>query len=145
MTDVPSALAVVATHLVAAGGALTNPILDVDRGFPTGGRSIRYYWTGEVEGSQVFARNVVGQRFAIAALWPLSTLAPEVVAALDAEMQLLAGQVRTRLDGDTQLGGNAEWLELGYGKADVVTISNALFVALHWDLDIWYVTYTLSD
>ncbi len=147
--DIPAALVVLQAHLVAAGGALTVPILDVTRGLPTGGRAIRYYWGGEVEppkmtGPRVLNGQLVGQRFRIAATWPLSDLSPEQVTAIDVEMQLLAGQIRTRIQGDSQLGGNVTDLDLDYGDPDLVLISGARYVAMTWDLDLAYVEYAVA-
>lgn len=148
--DIPAALVVLQVHLAAAGGALTDPILDVDRGLPTGGRMIRYYWDGEFDPSPIMGARydltgeMVGQRFAIAATWPASELSVELITALDIEMQALAGQIRTRIDGDSQLGGNVSDLELGYGTPDLVTISNARHVVLRWDLDLAYVEYAVA-
>lgn len=147
--DIPAALAVIATHLTAAGAALTDDILDVDRGLPTGGRMIRYYWGGEVEpprmgGPRVMNGEMVGQRVIIVATWPLENLSVEMVTAIDAEMQTLAGEVRTRIQGDSQLGGNVTDLDLSYAEPDIVTIGNARYVALRWDLDLAYVEYAVA-
>lgn len=146
--DIPAALVVLATHLTAAGAALTDPILDVDRGLPTGGRMIRYYWGGEVDPPKMPTRvlngDVVGQRFEIVATWPLTDLSPEQVTVIDTEMQLLAGQIRTRIDGDSQLGGNVADLELANATPESATISNARHVALRWTLDLSYVEYALA-
>lgn len=147
--DIPAALVVLQAHLVAAGAALTNDLLDVKRGLLTGGRQIRYYWAGEVEppamgGPRVLNGEMVGQRFIIAASWPLGDLSPETVTAIDTEMQTLAGEIRTRIQGDSTLGGNVTDLDLQYAEPDVQTISNARHVILHWDLDLSYVEYVVA-
>jgi hypothetical protein len=147
--DIPAALVVLATHLTAAGAALPDPIQDVDRGLPTGGRMIRYYWGGEVDppkmpGRRSLNSDIVGQRFEIAATWPLTDLTPEQVTIIDVEMQLLAGQIRTRIDGDSQLGGNVTDLTLGNAEVDLVVISTARYVGLRWMLDLSYVEYALA-
>ena len=149
MPDIAAALVVLATHLTAAGAALTDPLTDVDRGLPTGGRQLRYYWGAEVpppkmSGPRVLNGELVGQRFVIAATWPLGNLLPDTVTAIDIEMQALVGQVRTRIQGDSTLGGNVVDLDLGYADADLVSISNARHVAVRWDLDLSYVEYTIS-
>lgn len=148
--DIASALTVLATHLTAAGAALTDPFLDIDRGFVTGGRQLRYYWSGEVEpprmgGRRVLNGELVGQRFRIAASWPLSDLTPEQVTVIDGEMQTLAGQIRTRIQGDSTLGGYVTDLDLGYFEPDIVTISNARVVVLAADLDLSYVEYAVAQ
>ena len=149
MADIPAALVVLEAHLVAAGGALTDPLLDVDRGLPTGGRQLRYYWGGEVEpphfpGMRDLTGELVGQRFAIVATWALQDLDVETITAIDVEMQLLAGQVRTRIDADSQLGGNVPDLILSLAEPDLVLIANARHVALRWDLDLAYVEYPVG-
>jgi hypothetical protein len=149
--DIPAALTVLQAHLVAAGAALTDPLLDVDRGLPSArGRQVRYYWAGETEpprmpGRRVLTGDLVGQRFNIAALWPLTDLSEELVTAIDIEMQLFAAQVRTRIDGDSTLGGYVTDLELGYAEPDIVTIANARHIALRWELDLAFVEYTLAQ
>jgi hypothetical protein len=148
--DIPAAIVVLETHLVAAGAALTVDILDVDRGLLTGGRQIRYYWSGEVEppnmgGTRVLNGELVGQRFTVAASWPLSDLSVQLVEAIDTEMQLLAGQIRTRIQGDSTLGGNVTDLDLGYAEPELLTISNARHVVLHWTLDLAYVEYAIAQ
>lgn len=146
--SVSGGLTVLATHLTAAGAALTDPILDVDRGLPTGGRAIRYYWGGEVDPPHIANRtltgDLTGERIIIVATWPLSDLSPEQVTVIDGEMQTLAADLRSRIDGDSTLGANITDLELGYGEPDLVTIANARHVALRWDLDLAYVESTLA-
>src|SRR5690349_15048307 len=104
--DIPAALTVLATHLVAAGAALSDDILDVDRGFVTGGRQIRYYWSGEADPPGIdeprdLSGLMVGQRFTIAIAFPLSDLSVEQVTVLDTEMQTCVGEIRTRILGDS--------------------------------------------
>ena len=147
--DIASALGVLDTHLIAAGAAITEDINDVARGLPTGGRQIRYYWAGEVEppkmgGPRVLNGQMVGQRFAIVALWPLTDLSPATVTSIDAEMQTLAGEIRTRIQGDATLGGYVTDLDLGYGDPDLVLVSGARHIAVKWDLDLSYVEYAVA-
>lgn len=148
--DVPAALVVLQAHLVAAGGALTDPLLDVDRGLlTTRGRALRYYWAGEANpaemgASQTLTSELVGQRFIIAASWPLTDVSEELVTALDVEMQLLAAQIRTRIDGDSTLGGTVTDLTLGYCEPDIATIANARHIILTWELSLAFIEYTVA-
>lgn len=147
--DIPAALVVLQAHLVAADATLTDPLLDVDRGLLTGGRQIRYYWAGEVEpprmsGRRVLNGEMVGQRFTIAASWVAQDLSVASVASIDTDMQALAGQIRTRIQGDSQLGGNVTDLDLQYGSPNLLTIGNARHVILEWQLDLAYVEYAIA-
>ena len=149
MTDIAAALVVLDAHLVAAGAALTSPIVDVRRGLPTGGRQIRHYYGGEVEppkmsGPLVLNGQMVGERERIAVTWPLSDLEPAQVTAIDDEMRAVAVQIRTRIQGDSQLGGNVQDLDLQYGEPDLVLISGARHIALTYDLDMSYREYSIS-
>lgn len=150
MPDIPAALVVLQAHLVAAGTALTDDLLDVDRGvLSTRGRQIRYYWSGECEpprmsGPRVLNGELVGQRFTIAAAWPLTDLTEALVTVLDTEMQTLAGQIRTRIQGDSTLGGNVTDLDLDYGEPDILNIAGARHVVMEWTLDLAYVEYTIA-
>ena len=149
MPNIPAALAVLEAHLVNAGSALPDEILDVTRGLPTGGRMLRYYWDGEVDpprmgGPLVMNAEMVGERFVIAATWPMSDLSPELVTTIDVEMQLLAGEIRTRINGDAQLGGNVTDLELSYARSENILIANVLHATLSWNLDLAYVEYSIG-
>lgn len=147
--DIPAALVVLEAHLVAAGAALGDDILDVDRGLITGGRQLRYFWSGEcppphMTGPDVLNGKMVGQRFTIAASWPLSDLTVEAVEVFDSEMQTLAGEIRTRLQGDNDLGNHIESLDLEYGEPTEVVISGARYAVMAWQLDLGYVEYPVA-
>lgn len=148
--DIPAALVVLQTHLVAAGAALTDDILDVDRGvLATRGRQIRYYWAGEIEppllpGNRSLSHELVGQRFMIVAAWPLSDLSEALITAVDTEAQLLAAEIRTRLAGDNSLGDHVTGLTLSYAEPDMLTIANARHLVVSWELDVAHVEYALA-
>jgi hypothetical protein len=147
--DIAAALVVLDAHLVAAGAALTEDMNDVGLGLPTGGRQLRYYYAGECEpprmaGPRVLNGEMVGQRFIIAALWPIPDLSPATVASIDAEERQLAGEIRTRIQGDSTLGGNVTDLDLGYMEPDLVIITGTRYVACKWQLDLAYVEYTVA-
>lgn len=149
--DIPAALVVLQAHLLAAdAAALSDPFLDVDRGLVTGPRQLRYYWSGEVApprmpGQRVLNGELVGQRFRIAASWPTSDLSLAQITVIDTEMQLLTGQIRTRIQGDSQLGGNVTDLDLGYFEPDMVLVSNVRLIILAADLDLSYVEYQVAS
>lgn len=147
--DIPAALVVLQTHLAAAAATLTDNTFAVDRGIVTGGRQLRYYWSGETEAPRFPERydlngELVGQRFTIVASWPLSNLTPALATAIDIEMELLAGQIRTRLDGDNDLGDHIDNHVLQFAQQDIVVIGGARHVVLEWDIEMAYVEYALS-
>ena len=97
-----------------------------------------------MSGPRVLNGELVGQRERIAATWPLSDLEPAQVTAIDDEMRALASQIRTRIQGDSQLGGNVTDLDLQYGEPDLVVISGTRHIALTYDLDMAFVEYPIS-
>ena len=148
--NIPAALVVLISHLTAAGAALVPPLTDVARGLPVNnGRQIRCYWAGEVlpphmAGPHVLNGEMVGLSFTIEALWPIPERTGPPKIALDTEMQTLAGEVRTRINADSQLGDNVQDLTLGYATPGVVTVNGALQVSLTWQLDLSYVEYPIG-
>lgn len=147
--DIPAALAQLQTHLEAAAATLTDNSFAVDRGILTGGRQLRYYWSGETDAPRFAERfdlngEIVGQRFSLVASWPLANLTPALATAIDIEMELLAGQIRTRLDADSDLGNHIDNHILSFAQQDIVMIGNARFVVLEWDIDMAYVEYAIG-
>jgi hypothetical protein len=142
--------AAILVHALAAGAALTVPITDVAIGFalPTG-RCVRIYWGGETEprhmgANRTLTSELIGQRTIIGAFWPVTTLSTDQAAVIDAEMAALAHELRTRLDGDAQLGGTQSDISLDLGTPDFVTIGSARFLAVFWDVIGDYFEYTLG-
>lgn len=147
--DIPAGLTVLETHLTNSGAALTIPIQDVARGFPTGAGQIRYYWSGECPPPHMSEANVlngkmVGQRFTIVVTWMASDLNPATIAILDAEMKTFAVELRTRLQADNDLGDHIESLDLQYGEPDLVIISGIRIIAMKWELDLGYEEYPVA-
>jgi len=145
-----AALTVLGTHLAAAGTALSRPITDVARGLPYArGRQIRYWWDGETEpvrmgGPRVLNGELIGQRFNIAAMWPVVDGSETANAALDVEVIALTTDIRSRILGDSQLGGNVSDLELDYGEPDLVTIAGGLHLVVRWTLTLDYEEATIA-
>src|SRR3990172_1326130 len=141
--------AAILTHALAAGAALTVPITDVAIGFASPkGRCIRLYGGGEIDprhsGKRTLNSEMIGQRTIIGAFWPVTTLSTDQAAVIDAEMAALANELRTRLDGDAQLGGTQSDINLDLGTPDFVTIGSTRFLAVFWDVIGDYFEYTLG-
>lgn len=142
--------AAIVVHAAAAGAALTNPILDARAGFPIPkDRCIRVYYGGETEPARMGGRRtlnseMVGQRTLIAAFFAIRTTSEDVVIVIDAELQALAHDLRTRILGDSQLGGSATDLDLGYMEPDIVTFGNARYLMGLWEVVSDYTEYSLA-
>lgn len=138
------------THAQAAGAALTNPITDVLLGFANPkGRCIRIYWGGETEQEKMGGRytlnsEMIGQRTIVAAFLPITTLSEDLAAAIDAEMTALAHELRTRFNGDAQLGGTQSDLTLNMAEPDFVTFGNTRYVVVFWEVIGDYFEYSIA-
>lgn len=130
---------VITGHAVAAGAALSRPIKDVQEAFPVpADRRVRVAYGGETEATK-FTRytlnsELVGDVTSIVAFWAVSSLDEETARLLNAEMIAFAGQLRTRLDGDSTLGGACADLTLGYAGVDYPVVGNTRYVAVAWDV-----------
>ena len=144
-------IAAILVHATAAGAALSDPILDVARAFPVPtGRCIRVYYGGETEprrmgGRRVLNAELVAEVTLIAAFFPLSVNDVPVAAALDTDLYNLKHDLRTRILGDSQLGGQATDLELEYVEPDLVVYGNTRYAILTWRVISDYVEYPLAQ
>jgi hypothetical protein len=125
-----NAMTTIGTHLAAAGTAVTPQILDVSRGAPVsvGARMIRYWYAGDAaptryQGQRTLTTEMIGRRVTIAVLWPVSDKA--VLASLDAEIVAVETEIKTRLLGDSQLGGACDDLDVGYSEVDYPVVNGA--------------------
>lgn len=148
--DIPAALVVLQTHLAAAAAAVDATFTDVGRGLPfLRGRQLRYYWGGEVppprfSGAEVLNGQMVGERFLIVGFWPVPDGSETAAADQDAEIISLAGEIRTRLNADNELGGNVDNLILAYADPNLLVVAGGLHVVVTWTLDLAYVEYPLA-
>jgi hypothetical protein len=134
VANIPAAIAVVVGHCTAAGAALANPITDVANAdpIPHSGRSIRVWWSGEADpikrgAPRTINAELVGELVTITMLWSVSDAGETMAAARDAEVFALKSDLRTRLHGDVQLGGNVTDLELSYAVSDHLVYDGGLY------------------
>jgi hypothetical protein len=113
-------LAAVLVHAQAAGNAITPAITDVNVAYPVApGRCGRIFYGGEAEGERIGARRtlnseLIGEQITIVFFWPLSEIGETASASTETELYNLKHQLRTRLLGDSQLGGQSADLVLEY-------------------------------
>ena len=142
--------AAIVIHAAAAAAALTNPILDARAAFPVPkGRCVRVYYGGEVApvrmgGNRTLNSELVGQRTLIGIWLPVTVNDEDVAAVIDAELQAFAHDLRTRILGDSQLGGQATDLELGYLEPDQVVINNTRYLMGLWEVFSDFIEYTIA-
>lgn len=118
----------VATHATAAGAALSVPITNVAVGWPVpSGSCVRIYWTGEAEpvrmgGARVLNGEMVSDRIVVVAFFRVPDFSETAARNLILDMRLFKHELRTRILGDSQLGGNQTDLEMDYFDGDFISI-----------------------
>ena len=145
-----SVLAALKAHAVAAGGALDVPILDVAVAHPAPkGRCIRIFYVGETEpehmgGNRTLNSQIIGERIGIIAWFPVSDLSETATEAIEAELYDLKHELRTRILGDSQLGGMSTDLELLQFDTDFVLAGNVRYRTLEAEVVTDYAEYTIA-
>ena len=124
-----TAMTQIGVHLAAAGTAVSPTITDVARGAPVSvnARMIRYWYAGDTSpahyGGNTLTTAIVGERVTVGCFWPISDKA--VLAGLDAELVALKHEIKTRLFGDSQLGGACDDLLVGDAEVDYPVVNGA--------------------
>lgn len=140
----------ITTHATAAAAALTNPILDVAVGSPVpSGRCVRIYYAGEVEPEHMGAGHtltsrMVAESIALTLFLPMSSDGLQAAAATETEMYDFKHELRTRVLGDSQLGGQSTDLEMALVEPDFVVIGNTRYRILSTTFNTDYAEYTIA-
>ena len=141
----------VLAHCVAAGAALTNPIVDVAYAHPLPrGRCIRIFYGGEAEpahmgsDARVLNGQMVAELIRIVAFWPLSSSGETMAATVEAEVRALKHQIRTRILGDSQLGGLSTDLALSNAITDFGANGGIVYRTLEYEITTDYDEYAIA-
>lgn len=130
-------LAAILTHVTAAGAALTIAFTDVATGFPVPkGRCIRIFYGGEGDPTDVMGARrtmtteLIAELTVIEAYWPVSEMGESGASDIDAEMVTLKQEIKTRLYGDSQLGGQCTDLTIDDAQPDFPVIAGTKYRSL---------------
>jgi hypothetical protein len=144
-------LAAIVVHAQAAGNALTIPLTDVIAAYPAvPGRCIRIFYGGEAvptrmgQDSRVLNGQLVAEQIVIMAFWPLRDLRETEAAVLEAEVYNLKHELRTRILGDSQLGGKSTDLDVGYAEPGFAELGGAPYRTLEMIVTTDYIEYPLA-
>lgn len=133
MTDaLTSQMEAIETHAIAAGAAVTPKITDVCIGLPVPrGRCGRIWWDGEQDerGGRRYSLNhqLVANRIGVRFFWPVSDATEAAAKNRIYEMRAIAHELRTRILGDIQLGGNSTDLEVENAEAELLNSAGTLY------------------
>lgn len=146
-----TALAQLVTHATAAGAALTNPILDVAVGgpLPDSERCVRLWYGGEIDPAHMGAQRtlnsrMIGERIVLMLWIKLSGLTVQEVAAVETELYDFKHELRTRVLGDSQLGGANTDLEMTLADPDWATVRDMRYRTLAVEFNTDFIDYPVA-
>jgi hypothetical protein len=138
-------------HALAAAAAVNAQWLDVAIGapIPRGNRCVRIFYGGEAQPQRMGAQRVlnaelVAETVQLVAFWAMSTLDETGAKAIDSEMVAFKHELRTRILGDSQLGGASTDLEMSYAEPDYQVIGGGRWAILGVEFVCDYTEYPLA-
>jgi hypothetical protein len=138
-------------HAKAAATAVSAMWTDVAIGapLPRGDRCVRLFYTGEAApermgGPRVLNGELVAETVGLVAFWAMSALTDSTTKAIDSEMVAFKHELRTRVLGDSQLGGASTDLVMGYCEPDYLLIGGARWAVLEVSFTLDYTEYPLA-
>lgn len=143
-------LAALLTHATAAGAAITPKVTDVAIGLPLPrGRCIRLFWDGEqlpvrMGGQRDLTGELVSDRITAALFMPVSTSSEAQYSQTLTEMYAFKHEMRTRVLGDSQLGGQSTDLEMEYAAPDFAVFGQALYAVVNCTFVLDFSEYPIA-
>lgn len=137
-------------HAVTAAATVDAQWKDVAVGapIPRGNRCVRLFWTGEAAPEKLPGRVLNGSLIAptcgLVAFWSMSTMDEAAVKAIDNEMASFVHYLRTAILADSQLGGQATDLEMGFAEPDFVVIGGGRWATVEVGFTLDYIEYPLG-
>ena len=143
--------AAILSHAAAAAAAVNAEWKDVAVGapIPRGNRCVRIFYGGEAAPQHMGARRdlsgeLIAETVDLVAFWTMGTLDEAAAAAIDTEMVAFKHELRTRVLGDSQLGGKSTDLEMSYAEPDYQIIGGARWAILAVEFICDYIEYPLA-
>lgn len=146
--DIMDALQVHA--LAAANTAGGSTFYDVAVGFPVGkGRCVRIFYGGErgpehFEPDRTLDSSLIAQAITTRAYWPLPGTQAARQRAIEGEMAVFVKSYRTRVLGDSQLGGESADLLMALAVADQVVISGTQYAVVDIETIVDFDEYPIA-
>jgi hypothetical protein len=138
-------------HAAAAAAAVNAQWRDVAIGapIPRGNRCVRVFYGGEAQprrmgGPRVLNAELVAETVQLVAFWTMPTLDESIAKSIDDEMVAFKHELRTRILGDSQLGGASTDLEMSYAEPDYQVIGGARWAILGVEFVTDYTEYALA-
>lgn len=145
-------LAAIKTHATAAGAACTPAILDVAVGaaIPNTTRSVRLFYGGEAEPERMgagltFNSRMIGERIVVVLYIAVSNLSEQEIEAVETELYAFKHELRTRILGDSQLGGQSTDLTMSLFEPEYEVTGNTRYRMLMTEIIPEYVEYPIAE
>lgn len=139
------------THAIAAAASVSAEFTDVQVGppIPKGNRCVRLFWAGEAEPERMGAQRtlnseLLAETLALVGFWSMPTLDETPMKAMDTEMVAFKHQLRTRVLGDSQLGGDSYDLVMRYVQPDFMVLNGTRWAVVEIEFSIEYVEYAIG-
>ena len=136
--------------LAAANDAGGADFHDVQVGFtPGAGRNVRIFYDGEREPQHFFegktlSSQLMAEAIHIRASWPLPETATKRHRIMEHEMSLFVKSLRTRILGDSQLGGGAADLNLSPAGVNLSTVGSRRYATVDMEAVVDYSEYMIA-
>jgi hypothetical protein len=137
-------------HAAAAAAAADATWTDVAIGLARAtGRCVRVFYGGEAAparmgGARVLNGELVSETVIVAAFLPLADSSIGAYKAAEDQAFAFKHELRTRVLGDSQLGGASTDLLMSYAVPDVVVSNNARWLVLEAEFTTDFTEYTLA-
>lgn len=150
MTDLLTRMDAIQVHAAAAAAAANSKFVDVAVGFGAAkGRCVRIFYGGEREAehfpeSRTLNSQIVGQAIVVRGYWPRSDTNVRQQRLMEGEMGTFSKELRTRILGDSQLGGESVDLVMHMTRAEEVVLVSTRYAVTDTEIVVDFDEYTLA-
>lgn len=140
----------VQVHAAAAAAAADAKFKDVAVGFQAAkGKCVRIFYGGErgpehFPDSRTLNSQMVGQAIVVRGYWPRSDTGTRQQRLMEGEMATFTKELRTRVLGDSQLGGAAVDLVMTPAQCEEAVISSTRYAITDTEIIVDFDEYTLA-
>lgn len=140
----------ITVHAVAAAAAVDSNFTDVAIGMPLPrARCVRIFYGGERDPEKMGAQRTLNSRLTaesilLRAFWPVSDYLAARGRALFGEQRSFVVQLRTRIEGDSQLGGKSADLSMHLAEPDDVVLGTTHYAIVDVEFVVDYHETTIG-
>lgn len=131
-------------HAAAAGLTASATLTDVKVGFPAGkGRCVRIFYGGERDperlgGNKVLNASMYGQAIVVRGYWPTASTGVSEQRAIEGQIAVFVKDFRSRVLGDSQLGGKSVDLAMLPAETDQISLAGTSYAIVNIEIVVDY-------